>query len=83
VKHTVEVVSDGMIHIPNFMKISWNIQVILRLLPQQFEGQRYWYYGRERSMNYTVEMTSGGMRYMLVFMTIGSGIQVILRLLPQ
>jgi hypothetical protein len=35
--------SDGMIHIPRFMKIGSGIQVILRLLPQQFERLQCWY----------------------------------------
>jgi hypothetical protein len=37
-KYTVQVVSDAMIYIPSFMKTGLNIQVILRLLSQQFEG---------------------------------------------
>jgi hypothetical protein len=36
-RYTVERVSDGMIHIPIFMKIDSGIQVILKLLPWQFE----------------------------------------------
>jgi hypothetical protein len=36
-KYTVDMVSDGMIYIPAFMKIGSGIQVILRLLPRQFE----------------------------------------------
>jgi hypothetical protein len=43
-KYTVEMTSDGMIYIPDFMKIGSGIQVILRLLPGQSEKLRCWYY---------------------------------------
>jgi hypothetical protein len=33
----VEMTSDGMTYIPNFMTISSGIQVILRVLPQRLE----------------------------------------------
>jgi hypothetical protein len=36
-KHFVEMDLNGMICVPNFMKIGWDIQVILRLLPLQSE----------------------------------------------
>jgi hypothetical protein len=35
-KYTVEMASDGMLYIPSFMKIGSGIQVILRLLFEQF-----------------------------------------------
>jgi hypothetical protein len=31
--YTVQITSDGMVHVPNFMKTDLDIQVILRLLP--------------------------------------------------
>jgi hypothetical protein len=34
----IEVASCGMIYIPSFMTIGSGIQVVLRLLPQQFRG---------------------------------------------
>jgi hypothetical protein len=71
--------SDGMIHIPSFIMISSGILVILRLLPQIFAVQ-CWYYYWEGFMKYTTEMASDGATS---FMTICSGIQVILELLPQ
>jgi hypothetical protein len=37
-RYTVKMASDGMIYIPSFMKIVSLIQVILRLLPRQFES---------------------------------------------
>jgi hypothetical protein len=36
-KHAIETASDDMIYIISFMKIGLGIQVILRVLPQQFE----------------------------------------------
>jgi hypothetical protein len=33
-RYTVEMTSDGMIHISSFIKIGSGTQVILRLLPQ-------------------------------------------------
>jgi hypothetical protein len=65
---TVEMASDGMIHLPSFMMISSGIQVILRLLPQQFV----------RLMNYAVEMGSDGTTYILSSMNIFTGVQVTL-----
>jgi hypothetical protein len=35
--YTIEMASDGMIYIPNFMKIYLGIRVTLRVLPQQLE----------------------------------------------
>jgi hypothetical protein len=35
--YAVKVTSDGMTHNPSFMTIGSGIQVILRVLPQQFE----------------------------------------------
>jgi hypothetical protein len=34
-KNTAEKASNGVIHVPSFMKISSGIQVILMLLPRQ------------------------------------------------
>jgi hypothetical protein len=36
-KHTVEMASGGMTYVQSFMTIDSEIQVILRVLPQQFE----------------------------------------------
>jgi hypothetical protein len=36
--------SDVMIYIPYFMKIGSGVQVILRLLLQEFERPQCWYY---------------------------------------
>jgi hypothetical protein len=59
------------------------VQVILRVLPQQFERLWYWYYWWEGFLKYTTEMTSRGMIYLPVLMLICWGIRVILRLLPK
>jgi hypothetical protein len=36
-KHAVDMVSDGVIYLPIFMKTCSGIRVVLRLLPQMFE----------------------------------------------
>jgi hypothetical protein len=40
----VEMASGGIMYIPSFMKIGLGVQVILKLLPQQFERPQCWYY---------------------------------------
>jgi hypothetical protein len=37
-KYVIEISSGGMIYIPNFMMIGSGIQIILSILPQQFEA---------------------------------------------
>jgi hypothetical protein len=37
-RYTVEIASDGMIHLPSFMKIGSGVQLILKLLPLQLQG---------------------------------------------
>jgi hypothetical protein len=82
-KYVVEVASDSMVYIPSFMKIGSVNQLILSLLPRQWEaavlvllmGRIYdvcrWDVFRWHDI------------YTPSFMTIGSGIRVILRVLPQ
>jgi hypothetical protein len=36
-KYAIKMASGGMIYVPSFMTISSGIQIILRILPQQFE----------------------------------------------
>jgi hypothetical protein len=36
-KYAVEMTSGGMVYVPSFMAIRSNVQVILMLVPQQFE----------------------------------------------
>jgi hypothetical protein len=43
-KYVTEMASGGMTYIPSFMTIDSGIQVILRLLPQQFDWLQCWYY---------------------------------------
>jgi hypothetical protein len=43
-KCTFEMASDGMIHVPSFMKTGSGIEVILRLLPRHSERLQCWYY---------------------------------------
>jgi hypothetical protein len=58
--------SSGMIYeyIPSFMTTGSGIQVILRLLTQQFERHRCWYYWWEGFMKCSVEMASGGVTHL-------------------
>jgi hypothetical protein len=42
--YAIQMVSGGMVYIPSFITIGSGIQVILRLLPQPFEGLECWYY---------------------------------------
>jgi hypothetical protein len=65
VEYTVEVDSNGMVYIPTLMMICSSIQVILRLLPQQFERLQCWHYRCEGFMKYTMEMGLGAMIYTL------------------
>jgi hypothetical protein len=60
-KYAVDMGSGGMIYIPSSITIRWAIQVLLRLLPQQFERLQWWYYWQEGFTKYTVEMALGGM----------------------
>jgi hypothetical protein len=55
-KYAVEMASGGMLYIRRFVIISSGIQVILRLLPQQFERLQYWYFFGGGLMKYGVEM---------------------------
>jgi hypothetical protein len=43
-KYTVKMASDGMIYLPDFMKIGLGIKAILRLLSRQSERLQCWYY---------------------------------------
>jgi hypothetical protein len=40
----LELIRGCMIYVPDFMPISSGIQLILRLLPQQFQRLMCWYY---------------------------------------
>jgi hypothetical protein len=43
-KCTLEMASDGMVHILSFRKFGSGIQVILKVLPQKLERLQCWYY---------------------------------------
>jgi hypothetical protein len=58
-----------------------DIQIILRLLPEQFKRLQCWCYLWEGFMTYAVEMVAGGVKCMQSFMMISLGIQVILSLI--
>lgn len=63
---------DGLGHYDIYTTYMTNcpgIQVILRLLTQQFERLRCWYYCWEGFVKYTVEMAVGGMIYIRSFAT--------------
>jgi hypothetical protein len=66
-----------------FYKDRTNIQVILRLLLQQFERLQCWYYWWEGLTKYTTQMAADGMICIPNLIINGSGIKVILRLLSQ
>jgi hypothetical protein len=85
VMNVVELASGGRMYIlePILMMNCLGIQVILGLLPQEFERLQYWHNWREGFVGYTAKMASVCIIHMPIFMTIISGIQVILRLLPH
>jgi hypothetical protein len=56
-----------MICFGRFMAIGSGIQVILNLLPQQFERLPSWYYRWKGFMKYAVEVTAGGTIHMATF----------------
>lgn len=63
---------DNMMYMPVFMKIGYDIQVMLRLLiPQQPEGLQFWYYKLEGFMMYAVEMTSNDMTSSFMMISLG------------
>jgi hypothetical protein len=43
-KYAIEMASDAMVYVPDFMTIISNIRVILKLLPHQIERLQGWYY---------------------------------------
>jgi hypothetical protein len=43
-KNAAEMASGGIMYISYFVTVGSGIQVLLRLLPQQFERLQYWYY---------------------------------------
>jgi hypothetical protein len=59
------------------------IQVVLRVLRQQFERLQCWNSSWEGFLKYLVEMFSGVMMHMLNLMTICSEIQLTLSVLPE
>jgi uncharacterized UPF0160 family protein len=72
-KYAIEMVSIGMIYsyIPSFMMIDSGTQVMLRLLPQQFDKLQIF-------MKYVIEMASGSMIFIQSFINISSDIQKLL-----
>jgi hypothetical protein len=77
--NVIEITSGGMVYISSFMMIGSDLQLILRLLPQQFERVQCWYYQWERFTKYASEVVSGVMMYIPNFIKIGSGVQTSLR----
>jgi hypothetical protein len=74
----LEMALGCMMYTRLFMTIGVGIQLILKLLPQQFERLQCWYYWREEFMKYAVEMASGGIIYIPGFIKISSGVQKLL-----
>jgi hypothetical protein len=62
------------VSIPCFMMISWGIEVILRLLPQQVASLQCSCLWREGFINYTSEIASDGTIYTPSFMKISTGL---------
>jgi hypothetical protein len=56
-RHAVEMASDDILYIPNFMKIDSDIQVILRSLFRQIERLQCWYSECLGFMMYVVVLT--------------------------
>jgi hypothetical protein len=75
-------VSSEMMYIPSLMTIGSDIQVILRLLPQQSERLQYWYYWWEEFIKYADEMASCSGIYIPNFMKNGRHSSII-TVLPQ
>jgi hypothetical protein len=57
-KVTIEMALGGMMYIPSLMTISSGLRVILKVLSQQFERLRCWYYWWEGFIMYAIEMAS-------------------------
>jgi hypothetical protein len=60
-KYAVKMGLDGMTYIPDFMTFSLDIQVVLRLVPQQSQKVQCCYYWEEWFLKQAVKMDSGGM----------------------
>jgi hypothetical protein len=60
INYVHEIETGVMVYIPNFMTIISDFQVILKLIPQQFESLKCWYYRWEAFIKYTIEMGSDG-----------------------
>jgi hypothetical protein len=73
-KYAVEMASHNMMNIPRFM-IGLSIQVILKLLPQQFDILQCWYCWWKGFMKYDIERDSCGMIYIPSLIKNGSGFQ--------
>jgi hypothetical protein len=76
-KYTVQMVSDGIIYVPSFMKIGTGVQAILRFYLENLRGCNVGItdgiYGL--SIAYAVVMCSGSIIYIPCFINIGSAIQ--------
>jgi hypothetical protein len=71
-KYAIEIIPGGTICIPSFMTVCSGIHVMLRLIPQEFEGLHYWYYWRKRFIKAAVEMASNGIVYTSSLIMFGS-----------
>jgi hypothetical protein len=58
-KYTIEMTSDGMVHIPSFTMTGYDIQVVLKLFSQESESPQCCFYWSEGLMKYVGEIGSG------------------------
>jgi hypothetical protein len=72
---SIQMASGGMTYIQRLIMIGSGIQIMLRLIPQQFEKLQCLYYWWERFRKYAIEIASGVIMYITSFINIGSGIQ--------
>jgi hypothetical protein len=81
--NTVDSALHGMVFIWSLTTISSGIQVILRLLSQQFQRLQYSYYKWEWFIICAIQMVLGWHCHTQIYMTVGSGSQVMLRVLSH
>lgn len=69
---------DGKTCILNFLIICWDIQAILKLLHQHFEGLQCWYYWWEGFMKYVAEKDTSHTIYIRNFIKSATGFRIML-----
>jgi hypothetical protein len=72
---SIQIARGGMTYIQCFMMTGSEIQIMLRLIPQQFENLQCWYCWWERFRKNDIEMALHVIKYITSIINIGSGIQ--------